>query len=1248
MTDEEFLRRARARWLLTPQEWEECRRVMQRTGRSASEVALDLRLIEPSDERLIRGAHPGPGGTSPPSGSPDPARGDSGGLVNRRWRVEAQVGEGGMGRVYRVVDTTRGADPIALKTVRLDRAGEHGRECLANEFRLLAGLRHPNVQEVYDFGIVEEGPAGDVGASFFTCEWIEGDDLRVACAGLDWREILHRFVPLCRGLQFLHSLGILHGDVKPENVMVRTPSGEAGLRPEVRLVDFGLARPRHAQVGTPAAGTPAYLPPERIREEPPDPRSDLYSLGVTLFEMLARDLPYRDPRPRDLVRAHLEAPVPSLSARIADVPPALEDLVRRLMAKWPGERPASANEVIEALAAIAGESFEPETAATLRGYVGSGALAGRDESLARMRAMWEGAEADVPGPRMRVIRGEAGIGKSRLAREFRIWAQTRGVAVAEGSAESWPGAPFGLLRDALRTLVRQVEIRDRAPAESPGLAARYAPYLRMVAPSLGAETDGLDPLPPPDPLDPEAAAQRFADRLSEFVREAAGTRGLVLVLEALHAADAGSVSFVESLARKAALGPRPARIVVVVTLRSGEGPEETKAAVDRWVRAGLAEIDDLGPLDAGEQTALVRSMFGPGSDEICSRVLGADGSGNPHLLGETLRFWVDERLLERRSWGWILDRDRLARAPNPRGAVDAVALRLIRLGAQERDWVERVAAWGGPVSEGDLALVRDADAAPDLTDLVRRGLLREESGVDGLRWRLTNAATLEAVRAGAPPDRWRSACAALLARLEEAVRRDPVREDGEIERLARLAWDAGDVARYRQYGQEAARQAERRFAYAEALSHGRRLVHVAEGIAPRAELLEKIGDLESLVGGQDAAERAYDGAMADVARRGFWESPGPVSPATQIAVARLLRKRARLELTRNRVAEARHLLEQALREVRGCPGGATLRALEESRVLTSLARLEGQLLGHVTEAERLGQDALESARSCGVEGLEEKASAHLALGLLHMHRGDPPSARSHFESALEIHRERGDRAQAALLEANLGRAALEHGDRESARRSFQTYLDVCLEIGNRRASAHAWGLLSLVHHESGEIGQARDCMNRQLALARELGDSRCEGQACSGLGTLAREQRDFDRAIDMFERKRTISEEAADRRGIAVACLNLGLAYGDRAETHTGAGAQAAARSDRERALTLHRQSLALADEIAWAEGGAAGRGNVGIALCRLAADGPEGDALRREGLALLEEAGRRYAILGHVLKEEEVNTEIRRWRGVR
>ncbi|GAB4217086.1 MAG: hypothetical protein OHK0022_58970 [Roseiflexaceae bacterium] len=246
------------------------------------------------------------------------------------------LGQGGTGVVYRSLHP-RLKRPVAVKLLPGDSVDDEGRWRYMREAEVLAGLNHPNIIRIFDVDFHRGRP-------YIVMELIDGGNLAQRMgAPMPQQEAIRLLTVLAEALEHAHQQGIIHSDIKPANVLLRKDGTPV-------LADFDLARvPSAANRQRRAA--PAYQAPEQLSQQPVDVRTDIYALGVLLFELLTGRLPFEG-TPEQIIEAHLNAPPPTPRSINPGVLHELEQLVLRMLAKQPGDRPQSANELLVALRAI--------------------------------------------------------------------------------------------------------------------------------------------------------------------------------------------------------------------------------------------------------------------------------------------------------------------------------------------------------------------------------------------------------------------------------------------------------------------------------------------------------------------------------------------------------------------------------------------------------------------------------------------------------------------------------------------------------------------------------------------------------------------------------------------------------------------------------------------------------------------------------------------------------------------------------
>ncbi len=301
------------------------------------------------------------------------------------YRIVRPIGEGGMASVFLAVQESLDRE-VALKVMSpaLAANAEFAGRFLT-EGKITAKLQHPNLVTVYDIG-------SHAGIYYLAAEYIPGGTLRerIAQGGLSVAQMLDIAADIAHGLDFAHSKGFVHRDVKPANVLFRNDG-------RVVLADFGIAKALDGSGGATVAGasigTPDYMSPEQARGEAVDGRSDLYSLGVVLFEMLAGHPPYQAPDPFTVALMHVTHPLPELPEKHAWLTP----LLKGLMDKDPAMRFRSGAAFVEAMQRLVAEA--PAGAIDRTSEVrGGGRLSGAAATQQRTRVSVGGARARSPWP----------------------------------------------------------------------------------------------------------------------------------------------------------------------------------------------------------------------------------------------------------------------------------------------------------------------------------------------------------------------------------------------------------------------------------------------------------------------------------------------------------------------------------------------------------------------------------------------------------------------------------------------------------------------------------------------------------------------------------------------------------------------------------------------------------------------------------------------------------------------------------
>ena len=747
----------------------------------------------------------------------------------RRYKALELLGAGGMGEVFRTLDRLSGqqvalkrvipAEPLlpavdtgekatatlALTVVPPARSSaptlvtgdseaskkaallRQRRFAIANEWKTLASLRHPNIISVLDYGFDQEG------SPFFTMELLtETQPFTVAAAGRPVAEQVGMIGQLLAALSYLHRHGILHRDLKPSNVLCSAD--------RVKVLDFGVAT--HAASTRDVAGTLEYMAPELLLGEPPSPASDLYALGVLLWETLTGEYPFaRDSAASFLgevlgtsgietLPAHIRPllgrprwaaapgqPPVALSPRLLSgqqLPAALREVVLRLLHRDPQTRYQSAEQVAQALSAHSGVTLRGVLASAHESLLAAAPLVGRTSELARLHQLL-GQTHNGHGSLL-LLGGESGVGKSRLLDELRTLALVEGAQVVRGQAVSDGGSPLHELTEVLRQLSLGAELDDDSAA-----------VLKDLVPDLPALLQR--PIPDAPALDSQAAQQRLLAAVEAVLL--AVRVPTVLLLEDLHWAATETITLLQRMQPHLATHP----LLIVASYRDDERPELVRELPG-------SQLHTLRRLSAEAVATLAAAVLGPsGHDPELQRRLLRDSEGNALFLIEATRALAED------SAGRAAGETDARLQALPVGVRALLQRRLSRVPLTEWPTLKLAAVAGRQIDLTLLAALRP-DTETFLTRCGEAGVLE----VHEERWRFTHDKLREALLSELAPAETRQLHHTVATAIEEVY--------GEAGlHAAALAYHfdlAGVPGRALHHGVRAGEQALRRGALVEA------------------------------------------------------------------------------------------------------------------------------------------------------------------------------------------------------------------------------------------------------------------------------------------------------------------------------------------------------------------------------------------------------------------------------------------------
>ena len=473
-------------------------------------------------------------------------------LFSHRYEILQDLGAGGIGKVYKAYDRWIKKN-IAIKVLSADVVNRSSVEILKREFLLLSQLKHPGVVAVLDFGYSElpyrvgvqsfevssqdmpppereelavrvgvESPP-ECGVPYFTMELVEGESLQETFTNLfdpnqtpaEWGRLYHLIWQICDVLEFLHLRGVVHCDLKPDNLKIT----DRVFRP--KILDFGLSEKMGSKRGKETKGTLPYIAPEMFKEEPLDERTDLYSLGIVLYELVTSKLPFFFDDPVKIISAHLEQQPEPPAALNPHLPPSLNQLILKLLEKSPADRPDNATVVKGMIESGLKRDFQQmeqmdfSQEKTSLAHLYSGSLVGREKESTQLDGYLKRMVSSQGG--CAYLSGEQGVGKTFLLQNLKVKSQLQGVIYVDSNCLESQTLAYQPLIEILRKLEPYVENRCpdhvvfnlRDIFKGPGVAS-----------STSSETQAL-----------------FQQKIYQLLLEISSSLPLVIIVENLQWAD---------------------------------------------------------------------------------------------------------------------------------------------------------------------------------------------------------------------------------------------------------------------------------------------------------------------------------------------------------------------------------------------------------------------------------------------------------------------------------------------------------------------------------------------------------------------------------------------------------------------------------------------------------------------------------------------------------------------------------------
>ncbi|MDR0311598.1 MAG: sigma 54-interacting transcriptional regulator [Acidobacteriota bacterium] len=687
--------------------------------------------------------------------------------AGKRYRIGQLLRRASSGDVYACRDFVEGNHDLVIRITPAPDAHEN-HEDLGRRIVLLQKLRHPGIENIVDFGILAE-----TGELFLVSRRAEGPDFYSGTENSELPVVLTLFSEILHILRYPHARGLIHGNLKPESVLLFENS-KGRVIPFLR--DFSLSCRLNRTGDFHSRESVCYAAPELLLEGRESKETDFYAIGVLLYQSLTRRLPFEDGDPDFVVQKQIQGNIDLDPVECLDGGESVMPLLKRLLEKNPEKRVRSVEEALSLMPPQIRRGFDlPEEKA---GRFSAAPFIEREKEMRLLRERAERVKESGRG-RTVFIAGETGSGKTRFMEELRGWALVNGWRVVQcacSAREESPYAPFMRIlgkTDVFEPIAKDMaarspslQVSDNAAGIS-GLPAKpegFADGSFFEDVSLVAESDF-------------SMSGWFHDRLTrELVRRLSG-RPTVLLLHDVHWASSEACAVLEYLCADIMTHP--------ILICAGFRPEETPGDAIRGVvggvrRAERGEVVSLNPLTKKGVLQMIAGLTGihKHQEHLRDWMFRAIG-GNPLFLREMLDYLAERGILRNQSGGWEFTPHLPAKPGVPDGIGAIIEKRLARLSPTAMETLKWLSLFTRPVPRRYTELLTASDGAANdasLAELNRCRLLRVESSADKEAFAPGNELIAEIAKEMIPPERKRKMYREIAELLEKEAGKDRLYE----------------------------------------------------------------------------------------------------------------------------------------------------------------------------------------------------------------------------------------------------------------------------------------------------------------------------------------------------------------------------------------------------------------------------------------------------------------------------------------
>ncbi len=1012
-------------------------------------------------------------------------------IILGRYKVSSLLGEGGMGFTYLVYDEVK-KERLALKILKSN--DDASIAAFKSEFEALSKFRHPNLVSVFEFGVVDDNP-------FYTMEYVDGKPITEFFAGLpkedfEANNFYRLIVQLLLSLDYIHNRKIIHGDIKPENILVQQKGGE---KPIAKLLDFGLSQSAMAKGTEGITGTLAYISPEKIKKEIIDGRSDLYSFGIVLYEILSGNVPFDETETLKIFRRHLFEEITHIEG-ILPVSDEFKKIILRLLRKEPTNRYQSAFSAAKDLAALFGEDLKDDESTTKEFYFTSGPFTGRDEELKRLLELTDNESKN----KIAVIRGESGVGKSRLLKEVKVRTQVSGFAFIDSqiSAKSVKAFThvFSVISEAKRFL------HDNE-------LTKYEKLLESIQDDHNSEDGGAG-----------YDETGFILEIIDFITAASQNQKIIIAFDDIHNADEGTLNFIDYFVRNINLSGNN-NITLLLTLQDGKSNDADEIIDEAIKESNLVSLS----LSGIAKTALEKYISALlGLEELPVGFIDKisdETSGNFLFIEEILKLLLEEGFIFRKEGKFEIKSD-TELLKIPASVIDAFKSRFDKLEKEEKEFLYALSVFPGVFSDKLGALASGGNLnifGKNIRKFVNEGvLLIQDSGYRFKSEKIKNLLYDEFKKEN------RKAVHGLIADYYKDLRHD--NKNQFTEDLAYHLFNSERFGEAIPMLAKAGDKARDIFANNEAEDFYKKAILAMEKIGEKFSMSKyniysKLADIYDLSGKREEGFLTLNN-MLKIAEK-FLDNH-------KISDVHILQ--SKLYYATGEYEKAKTTGEKAvtLKERIDDRKGKANALVAVGSALFKLGEVQ-QFLKYYNEAIKIFEE-----ENCEIEyGL-----ALVDLGIAYWSNLDTPEkAIEYYEKANEIFEKNNYLKGKLRAVGNTALAYYTLGKYEKSLDYLFNAEKICTETGNKKGLTTALVNIGNTLITLGNYSLAKEILLKGLFLCRMIRDSNNELSVFHNLGMISGIVGENEKALNLFNEALVISKRLADENGIVLSYINIALNY---------------------------------------------------------------------------------------------------------